>query len=64
MWEIPGKGIAKELAWSLVLAVGRAEPAASEDARSAAGSSSSSLVLAGVLLSLAEPGPGAGGAFY
>lgn len=39
-----------------------AEQAASEDASSAAGSSSS--VLAGVLLSLAEPGPGSGGALY
>lgn len=39
-----------------------AEQAASEDARCAAGSSS--LVLAGVLLSLAEPGPEDGGAFY
>lgn len=39
-----------------------AEQAASEDARCAAGSSS--LVLAGVLLSLAEPGPEGGGALY
>lgn len=39
-----------------------AEPAAAKDARSAAGSSS--LVLAAVLLSLAEPGPRGGGALY
>lgn len=64
VWEIPGEGTAKELTRCPFLALGSSWAGGLGGHALCSAAGSSSLVLAGVLLSLAEPGPGGGGALY